>query len=78
MNVIAGEATDGLDAIATLESLFKGDYALRLRTGEELRLGQRYKDAVLALLGTLLLSLLCYEVLIRRLPLLRLVFGLKR
>ena len=38
--------------VRTLEPLFKGDYQLTLHSGAELRLSRRYKDELLARLGT--------------------------
>ncbi len=44
-------AAVNIDAITTLEPLFKGDYEVTLKGGQQLRLSRRFKDAALALLG---------------------------
>jgi two-component system LytT family response regulator len=44
-------AAVNLAAIESLESLFKGDYEIRLRSGRVLRLSRRYREALFARMG---------------------------
>ena len=45
-------AAVNLSQVSALEPLFKGDYEVKLRSGASLRLSRRYKEELLARLGT--------------------------
>jgi two-component system LytT family response regulator len=45
-------AAVNLSEIASLEPLFKGDHEIRLKSGATLRLSRRFKDELLARIGS--------------------------